>query len=151
MIPRSNHTLLRKSPTLLLVLLLVGCGENFKRSPVAHVSPDPKRGFVIELDYSYRSFGGPCNFPQKPQTINEADWIFTESTNGVVSADRLILWHGKSPKDKYGWAQQALRGSMTFSNGRMHIAFQVPDYRDDDSIRRHDPYKLNGNYKLETR
>ena len=142
---------MRNILVFLLVLLLAGCGENFKRGSVAHISPDTKHGFVIQLDYSYRSFGGPCNFPQPPQTIKEADWIFTDTTNGVVSADRLTLWHGKSPKDEYGWAQQALRGSVTFSNGSMHIAFLVPEYKDDDSIRRHDPYRMNGDYKLEAR
>ena len=143
--------MLRKIPVFLLVLLLASFSDNFKRSSFARVSPDPKHGFVIRLDYSYRSFGGPCNFPQSPQTIREADWIFTDTTNGVVSAGRLTLWHGKSATDEYGWAQQALRGSITFTNGSMHIAFQVPDYRDDDSIRRHDPYRMNGDYKLEVK
>jgi hypothetical protein len=141
----------RLVPAIFLVLLLAGCGDGFKRSPVAHIVSDQQHGYEIELDYSYRSFGGPCNFPLKPQTISESDWVFTQTTNGVVSADQLTLWHGKSPKDEYGWSQQALRGSLTFTNGYIHVAFQVPDYRDDDSIRHHDPYNLNGDYKLEMR
>ena len=141
----------RKFPIMLFVLVLAGCSDDFKRSPVASISHDPQHGYVIQLDYSYRSYGGPCNFPQSPQTISESDWIFTATTNGVVSSDHLTLWHGKSPKDQFGWAQEALRGSMIFSNGTMHIDFQVPEFRDDDSIRRHDPYRLNGDYKLEYR
>jgi hypothetical protein len=138
-------------PVIFLFLLLAGCSDNFKRSPDAHLSPDPKHGYAVRLDYSYRSFGGPCNFPQKPQTISESDWILADTTNGTVSADHLTLWHGKSPNDQFGWAQQALRGSMIFSNGWVHINFQVPDYRDDDSIRKHDQYRLNGDYRLEAK
>jgi hypothetical protein len=145
------------SKTLVIILAAVlcfgavGCGRNFKRSPVAHVSSDPKHGYVIKVDYSYQSYGGPCNFTLKSQKISESDWIFTQATNGQISADRLTLWHGKSPTDEYGWAQTALLGSIIFSNATMHIDFRVPDYRDDDSIRRHDPYRLNGEYKLETK
>ncbi len=94
----------RRIPVIFLILLLTGCGNDFNRTTVAPISLDQKRGYVIRLDYSYRSFGGPCNFPQKPQTINESDWIFANTTNGVISADRLTLWHGKSPNDEYGWA-----------------------------------------------
>jgi hypothetical protein len=143
--------MLQKFPVYLLLVLLVmlaGC-SNFKRSAVARISPDIKHGFVIRLDYSYRSFGGPCNFPTKPQIISDSDWIFTETTNGTVSADHLTLWIGKSPNDEYGWAVKALVGSMTFSNGIMRIALQLPVYRDDDSIRGHTSYRLNGVYKLE--
>jgi hypothetical protein len=134
-------------PTCFLVLLLAGC-DHFKRSPVAQVSSEAKHGFVIRLDYSYRSFGGPCNFPTKPQTVSESDWVFVQATNGVVSADHLTLWIGKSPDDGYGWAVKDLLGSASFSNGTMHINFQMPDYGDDDSIRGHTPYRLNGDYKL---
>ncbi|MDB6021794.1 MAG: hypothetical protein JWQ04_1651 [Pedosphaera sp.] len=143
--------MLRKIPALFLVLLLAGCGDNLKRSSVAHVSSDKNHGFVIQVDFAYRSFGGPCNFPQKPQTISESNWIFTKTTNGVVSADQLILWHGRSPDDEYGWAAQALLGSMTFSNGHIYIDFQEPVYGDNDSILHHDPYRMNGDYKLEGR
>jgi hypothetical protein len=140
--------MLRKILFFLVVLLLAGCSDNFKRSSVAHISSDTKHGFVIQLDYSYRSFGGPCTFLQKPQTISDTDWIFMETTNGVASADHLTLWHGKSPDDEYGWAAKALLGSMTFSNGYIHIDFQEPVYADNDSILRHDPYRMNGDYKL---
>jgi hypothetical protein len=143
--------MLRKISILLWVSLLAGCSDNFKHSAVAQISSDIQHGYIIRMDYSYRSFGGPCDFPQNPQTFCESDWIFTNTTNGVVSADHLTLWHGKSPQDNYGWPQKALLGSLTFSNGCMRVVFQVPDYRDDDTVRRHDPYKLNGYYKLEAK
>src|ERR1700744_2363149 len=99
--------MLKQIPVILLVLLLAGC-SHFERSSVAYVFPDPKHGFVIRIDYSYRSFGGPCNFPTKPKTVSETDWIFMKTTNGIVSADHLTLWMGKSPDDEYGWAVKAL-------------------------------------------
>jgi hypothetical protein len=143
--------MLQKIPSFLVVLLLAGCSDNIKRSPVAHVSPDTKHGFVIQLDYSYLSFGGPCNFSLKPKRISGSDWIFTATTNGVVPVDHLTLWHGTSPDDKFGWAGEALLGSMTFSNGYIHIDFQVPDYGSNDVVLAHDQYMMNGDYKLEKR
>src|ERR1700677_3795468 len=119
--------MLRKILALFCVLLLAGCSDNFKHGTFAQISSDTQHGYIIRMDYSYRSFGGPCNFLQKPQTICESDWIFTNATNGVVSADHLTLWHGKSPEDNYGWGQKAMLGSLTFSNGCMRVAFQVPD------------------------
>jgi hypothetical protein len=61
------------------------------------------------------------------------------------------LWHGKSPNDEYGWAVKALLGSMTFSNGYIHIDFQGPVYGSDDVVLSHEKYMMNGNYKLEGR
>lgn len=135
--------------SLLVISLLFGCSDDFKRSPVALISPDSQHGYTIQLDYSYLSYGGPCNLTLKSQKISESDWLFVGITNGGVSAEHLTLWHGKSPNDEFGWAVSNLVGSITFSNGSMHIDFQVPVYGDNDSILRHDPYRMNGDYKLE--
>ena len=128
-------------------LLLVGC-SGLKRSPVAHVTPDPQHGYTIQVDFSYRSYG-VCEFPPRTHRQTGSDWIFVDTTNGVVAADHLTLWHGKSPRDDYGWAQRALVGSVVFTNGCMRVAFEVPDYADDGSIRRHEHYLWNGKYRLE--
>jgi hypothetical protein len=137
-------------PAFFLVLLLAGCGGNFKPSSVARITSSAKHGYVIRLDYSYRAYGGPCNFSLIGKTISDSDWIFTDTTNGVVSADHLTLWHGDSPDDTFGWAVQSLIGKITVSNGRVRIDFQEPVYGNNDAILRHDQYRMNGNYKLES-
>lgn len=130
-----------------VTLLLVGC-SGLQRSPVAHVSPDPQHGYAIRIDFAYRA-ASVCEFPPRTHQQTGSAWIFVDTTNGVVAADQLTLWHGKSPRDDYGWAQKALLGSVVFTNGYMRVAFEVPEYRDDGSIRRHKPFLWNGNYRLE--
>jgi hypothetical protein len=130
-----------------LALLIVGC-SGLKRNSIARVTNDPQHGYAIRIDFSYRT-PGVCEFPPRIHKQTESAWIFMDTTNGVVAADQLTLWHGKSPQDNYGWAQKALLGSVVFTNGSMRVAFEVPDYRDDGSIRRHEHYLWNGNYKLE--
>jgi hypothetical protein len=133
--------------SLALASLLLGC-SSLKRNPIAHVTPDQQHGYVLQIDFSYRSYC-VCEFPPRTHKQIGSDWIFVDTTNGVVAADHLTLWHGNSPRDDFGWAQKVLLGSVAFTNDCMRVAFEVPDYRDDGSIRRHEAYSCNGNYRLE--
>jgi hypothetical protein len=129
--------------SLALASLLLGC-SSLKRNPIAHVT-----AWIRPSDRLLLSVLRVCEFPPRTHKQSGSDWIFVDTTNGVVAADHLTLWHGKSPRDDFGWAQKVLLGSVAFTNGCMRVAFEVPDYRDDGSIRRHEAYSCNGNYRLE--
>jgi len=140
--------MLQKIPAIFLVLLLVGCGESLKRSPIAHASRDPQHGYEIQLDCSYSSMGGPCNFPQMPHRVSESHWIYTDRIEGQVSTNHLILTYERG-KTEYPWPQEALRGTVTFTNGYMHVDLQTPIFADGTNVSSYVPYRLNGDYKLE--
>jgi len=97
-------------PLIFLSLFLAGCGNALKRNSVAHISPDLRHGYEIELSCSYRSFGGPCNFPQLPHRISESHWLYTDRIEGEVSTNHLILTYERG-KTEYPWAQEALHVS----------------------------------------
>jgi len=44
-----------------------------------------------------------------------------------------------------------LRGSITFTPGHMRVVLDSPYYKDGVSIHHYEPYRLNGDYKLEAR
>jgi hypothetical protein len=142
--------MLRRISAIFLVVLLTGCGNDLKRAQVALVSRDPRHGYEIRLDCSYRSFGGPCNLTFPPQRVSESHWIYTDKVDGEISTNHLILTYERG-KTEYPWPQEALRGTVKFSNGHMRVALQTPIFRQDDSIARYEAYKLNGDYKLEMR
>jgi hypothetical protein len=118
-----------------------------REQAVAHVARDAQGRYEIRLDTCELSFGGPCNFPTVPHRIQDADWIYTKTTNGVVQSDHLGLSHGKDPDDR--WAQEALRGTVTFSAGHMKIAFEVPMFDENDNIVGYQQYEHNGDWRLE--
>ncbi|HSU53527.1 MAG TPA: hypothetical protein VLT36_05680 [Candidatus Dormibacteraeota bacterium] len=129
--------MLRRLPIILAALLLTGCGKDVKRSPVVRVSRDPKHGYEIELDCSYRSFGGPCNFPQMPHRISESHWIYTDRIEGEVSTNHLILTYERG-KTEPPWPQEALQGRIRFANNYLHVDLQLPYFADGTNITRGD-------------
>lgn len=67
---------------------------------------------------------------------------------GEVPADQMVLtyWRGKT---NYPWPQQALRGSVTFTDGKMCVKLELPYYNEKgDAIDHYTRYKLNGVYSL---
>jgi hypothetical protein len=128
-------------------MLLTGCSTH-RTSSVAVVTRDAQNRYEIRLDAVEWSMGGPCNFPQFPHRIHGSHWIYTPTINGEVATNHLILTYERG-KTEYPWPQQALHGTVVFTNGHMGVALQLPYFRDDGSIARYTPYKLNGNYTLE--
>ena len=108
---------------------------------------DPTGRYEIKLVAAEWCAGGPCNFPQWPHREYIANWLYSDTTNGVVPAERLTLSYGNEPR--YRWSQTALQGSVTFSDGRMQVALRVPIYADNGSIKHYERYELNGSYKLQ--
>ena len=129
--------------------LLAGCSTH-RTSSTAVVTRDPQNRYEIRLDAVEWSAGGPCNFPQFPHRIHKTHWIYTPVIVGEVSTNQLILTYERG-KTEYPWPQEALRGLVTFTNGHMRVALQLPVFRDDNTISQYVPYELNGDYKLELR
>jgi hypothetical protein len=141
--------MMRFITAIMAVMLLAGC-ETHRTSSVAVVTRDAQNRYEIRLDAAEWSMGGPCNFPQFPHRLYESHWIYTDRIEGEVSTNHLVLtfWRGAT---EYPWIQETLRGSVVFTNKHMHVALQLPYFRDDNTIERYVPYELNGDYKLEMR
>lgn len=127
-------------------LLLVGCATH-PASSVAPLKQESSGRYEIKLVAAGWCAGGPCNFPQWPHREYVSHWIYSDTTNGVVPAERLTLSYGN--ETQYRWSQTALLGSVTFSDGHMQVALRVPIYADDGSIKHYERYELNGDYKLQ--
>ncbi len=136
-------------PTLLMmVAMLAGCSER-RSSSVAHAARESSGGYEIRLDATEWSLGGPCNITT-PHKIAESHWIYTDTIQGTVAATNLVLTYERG-KTEYPWPQSALRGSVTFSDGWLHVALERPVYVDGVSVDHYDRYPLNGDYKLEVK
>ena len=69
---------------------------------------------------------------------------------GEIPAAQAIVTHEQG-KTEYPWPQSGLRGSITFTPGHMRVVLDSPYYKHGVSIHHCEPYRLNGDYKLEAR
>jgi hypothetical protein len=136
-------------PTLLMIVaMLTGCAER-RSSSVAYVSRQPSGKYEIRLDATQWSLGGPCNLTA-PHKIPESHWIYTDTVQGIVPATNLVLTYERG-KTEFPWPQSDLRGSITFSDGQLHIGFERPVCVDGVSVDHYERYPLNGSYKVEVK
>lgn len=130
----------------LVALMLSGCVSRYPASDIAHVQQVKPDRYEIRLDYFEWVAGGPCNiaFPRK---IKVQDWLYVTQMEGTLEASSIILTHERG-KTEYPWPQSALRGSLVFTSGSVQVNLQIPQYRQDSSIEKYVPYRLNGSYKI---
>ena len=133
---------------LVMAALLAGCSEH-RSSSVARATRQASGKYEIRLDTIEWSLGGPDNLT-KPHKIAGSHWIYADTTQGVVTATNLILTYEQG-KTEYPWSQSALRGSVTFSEGQLHVALERPVYVDGISVDHYEQYPLNGDYRLEVK
>ena len=142
--------MLRVTIILCLPVLMVGCGGLHRRSTIAHVTRSPEGRYEIKLDSVEWVAGGPCNFPQMPHRSFGEYWIYTDSINGLVTADRVTLAWGtdwdtfRATSDK-----EPLHGSLLFTNGSVRVSILRPAYPDGVHLKYYREFDLNGTYKLQ--
>ena len=125
--------------------LLAGCGTR-RESGVAHALKNPDGKWEIRLDAREWVAGGPCNITF-PKRIHISHWIYADKIEGEVPAARLTLAYEQGTNN----IQEALRGTITFSNDNMHVDLKIPYFKDGVSVHHFERYELNGDYKLETK
>ncbi|MGD0263282.1 MAG: hypothetical protein ABSD29_26260 [Verrucomicrobiota bacterium] len=104
--------------------------------------------YEIQLSSVEWVAGGPCNFPQWPRRDYSDYWIYTDSMNGVVSADRVtIAYHGW---DNFRLTREGpLQGSVSFFDGRVRVALKTPAFPDGVHLKYYMKFPLNGIYTLQ--
>ena len=139
-----------KAAVLILGLsaaLLSGCAGP-EVDPIARLRTSAEHKFEIELRANVPSYGGPCSVTCIPTWIEESHWIYTNDLAGTVGADRIVLTYERG-KLKYPWPQEALRGTLTFTDLELRVDLQVPYFRQDSTISHYTPYRYNGLFKLQ--
>ena len=138
-----RHSLL----ALLVTPLLAGCAMH-RASSQARVSQDTQGRYEIQLVSVEWCAGGPCNFPQWPHREYGSYWIYTDTTNGTVSADCLTLAYGSW--DNFRTTEGGpLRGTVSFSGRRVRVALELPAYPDGTHLEYYEKFRLNGTYTLQ--
>jgi hypothetical protein len=134
-------------PLLFGVLLLAGCATH-RASSQALVSRTSQGRYELQLLSVEWCAGGPCNFPQWPHREYLNYWIYTDTTNGVVSADRVTVAYGRAGDSFRPTQEGPLHGSVSFSNGRVLVALQTPAFPDGEHLKYYQEFRLNGTYTL---
>jgi len=131
-------------------VLLAGCAGVQPRSSIAHITRNPQGRYEIKLGSVEWVAGGPCNFPQMPHRSFGVYWIYTDSTNGFVTADRVTLASG-SDWDTFRatYDKEPLHGSLLFTNGTVRVSLLRPAYPDGVHLKYYRKFDLNGTYKLQ--
>ena len=131
-----------------LVVALAGCSEH-RGSAVAHVTQASPGHYEVRLRSVEWVAGGPCNFPQWPHREFGTCWITSDTTNGVVTADRVSLAYG-SPDGFRASQEGPLKGSIIFSKSQIRIELQLPAFPDGTNLAYYQKCPLNGTYKIKT-
>jgi hypothetical protein len=131
-------------------VLLSGCAEH-RASSVAYVSLASPGRYELNLVSVELVAGGPCNFPQRPHHEYMSYWIYTNTTNGVVPAERLTVAYGHDGDSFRPTQEGPLHGSVSFADGRMNVQLQFPWFSDNGHIDRYQSFDLNGTYAIQTK
>jgi hypothetical protein len=135
-------------PTLLGVLVLAGCSTH-RASSHALVSRNSLGRYEIQLLSVEWCAGGPCNFPQWPHREYLSYWIYTDTTNGVVPADRVTVAYGHAGDSFRPTQEGPLHGSVSFSNDRVLVNLQTPAFPDGEHLKCYQKFGLNGTYTMQ--
>src|SRR5207237_8740827 len=113
---------------------LAGAGAP-RESAVANALKRPEGKWEIRLDAKEWLAGGPCNITF-PKRIHISHWIYTDTIEGEVPASRLSLAYEQGTNN----IQEALHGTITFSNGKMRVDLKIPYFKDGVSVHHYDRY-----------
>ncbi len=132
---------------LAFAALVAGCSVVHRGSSIAHVTQASDGRYEARLSSVEWVAGGPCNFPQWPHRQFGTCWVYTDSTNGVVAADRVSLAYASS--DGFRATQEGpLHGSVQFRSDQMVINLQLPCFTDGGRLDHYEKFELNGVYKV---
>jgi hypothetical protein len=132
---------------MLGVLLLVGCSSH-RASSQAILSRKSDGQFEIQLLSVDWVAGGPCNFPQWPHRVFSKYWIYSDTTNGSVTADHVTITYGGDLDDFRATQEGPLHGSVSFTGNRVQVALLLPAFPDGTHLAYYKGFKLNGDYDL---
>lgn len=142
--------MLRATFMLCVAVLASGCAIH-RRTSIAHVARTAAARYETKLDSVEWVAGGPCNFPQFPHRSFGEYWIYTDTTNGLVTADRITLASGNNwDSFRAVYDKEPLKGSVLFSNGLVRVSILRPAYPDGFHLKYYQKFRLNGTYKLRT-
>jgi hypothetical protein len=128
--------------------LIVGCArEPIKPGSVAYSQKLADGAYEIELPYTERTWGGPCNFTFTSTTGHASDWLYVRSTEGELNADQITATAYRGERG-YPSAMQGLRGMVSFSKDQMTVQLEQPAYPDGVHMQGYVPYFLNGTYQI---
>jgi hypothetical protein len=147
---KSNFLSVRITFIICFVVLLSGCAEH-RGSSVAYVSQISPGHYETKLLSVEMVAGGPCNFPQWPHREYMSYWIYTDTTNGVVPAERLTVAYGHYGDSFRPTQEGPLHGSVSFLDGRMSVQLQFPWFSDSGHIDRYQSFDLNGTYEIQAK
>lgn len=131
------------------VAVMVGCGgqEKPKVDPVAYAQKLGDGTYEVQLRYSVRTYGGPCNLSFTPTTSLDTNWLYLKSVEGVLNANQVIVTTENGKRD-YPYATKDMRGTISFDKSQMTVQLEHPSYPDGVHMQGYMPYSLNGTYKM---
>ena len=136
------------SVALILGLCLFGCGgEPIKHETVAHAHQLADGTYEIQLGYTEKTWGGPCNISFHSSISHGANWLYAKSMKGELGAAEIVLTSERGKLD-YPWATKDLRGTISFTNDTMMVQLQQPSYPDGEHMKGYAAYFLNGVYQI---
>ena len=142
--------MLRAIFILCVALLAAGCAEH-RRTSIAHVTRTAEGRYETKLDSVEWVAGGPCNFPGFPHRSFGECWIYTDTTNGLISADHITLAFGVDWESfRATYDKEPLKGSVLFSNGQVRVSIMRPAYPDGVQLKYYYKFPLNGTYTLKS-
>jgi hypothetical protein len=130
-------------------LVLVGCAKH-PSSSVAHVDQAPPGHFGLRLDCAELGvISEPCSVPEGlPHRRLGICWVFTDATNGVITADHVSLVYGSLDGALHVSQKEPLHGLVTFAGDHVNIALKVLTFPEGTNLDHYEEFRLNGTYKI---
>ncbi len=133
---------------LLTCLCLFGCSKKpIKPDTAAHAQKLADGTYEIQLGYTEKTWGGPCNISFHSSISRGANWLYVKSMDGELSATQVVVTSDRGMRD-YPWAKTDLRGTVSFAKDSITVQFQQPSYPDGVRTEGYTAYFLNGTYQI---
>jgi hypothetical protein len=133
----------------LLGLCLFGCGrEPIKPETVAQVHKLDDGSYEIELGYTEKTWGGPCNISFHSTLSHGANWLYVKSLDGELGTNEFVITSERANRD-YPWAMKDAIGTISFAKDTVTVKLQRPSYADGVHMDGYMGYFLNGTYQMQ--